>query len=309
MRVPTILFASVLALALLGLPPVWPGAAPNRAQAPSAATQPSVDISADGASLALLDFGGRAVVDMKINGHGPYRFVLGTAATMSILDSALQNELSLPKAENARAATAGGQAAVLVRMEELRAGGATARNSIAAVLPLKNFQSGASMPRGIISAAAFPGCLLIFDYPSQRVSIEKGQLDSADARSTFQYTEARPTVPIRIAGLELRVRVDTGSSNGLTLPTHFLKELPLASKPKGAGKTRTVAGDFAVRRAQIGSPIELGQYKIDAGEVYFSDAGLGEPVATIGYEVLRNFAVTLDAHNRRIHFAQPSRGH
>lgn len=272
--------------------------------ATGAAAQQSIEVPEPGASLAMLDFGGRAVVDMKINGRGPYRFVLGTAANMSIIDSSLQQELALPIAKDVRATTVGGQAAWIVRMVELRVSGAVISNSIAAVMPLKNFQSGPSMPRGIISASVFQGALLTFDYPNHRILIQKGALGPADSQSTFEYAGTRPAVAVRIAGIETRARIDTGSSHGLTLPTHFLKQLPLTTKPKGAGKTRTVAGDFSVRKAQIKAPLEVGRYKIEVGEIYFSDSGPGEPVATIGYEVLRNFVITFDARNRRIRFTQ-----
>jgi len=298
MRVPILLAAA----ALCGFPLVS-----GRQSAAALATQPSVAVPEDGASLALLDFGGRAVVDMKINGQGPFRFVLGSAATISILDTSLLQEASLTRAEGQRAATAGGQPAALYRIDELRAGGLVLRNITAAVMPLKNFASGASQPRGILSAAIFQSCLLTYDYPGHRVFIERGRLAAADAQATFQYSPGLPVLPIRIAGMEWSARLDTGSSDGLTLPSRFLQELALASPPKSAGKMRTIAGDFALSRARIKSPIEIGRYTIDAGEVYFSDVMPGSAPGILGYQVLQHFAVTIDPQNRRIRLAQPSR--
>lgn len=264
----------------------------------------AIEVPAKGISLPMQDFGGRTVVDVKINGHGPYRFVLGTAATMTIIDSSLHRELSFPAAEGVQVAPVGGQTPLIVTVQELRVGGAVVRGFIAAVTPLKNFQGGEGMPRGIVSASLFQGYLLTFDYPRKRITIEKGKLDKGDEEGTFDYSENRPTVPIRIAGQETRVRLDTGSGYGLTLPSKFAKELPLGSQPKDVGKTRTVAGDFSVSKAAVKAPIELGRYKLDLAQIYFSDTAPSPSPGNIGYEVLRNFVVTLDTWNRRIRFAQ-----
>jgi aspartyl protease len=252
----------------------------------------------------MIDFGRRAVIDAKINGQGPYRFVLGTAATITILDSALQKELALPVAEGIRAVPVGGQAPRFVTVQELRIGGAVLRDFDVAVLPLKNFEEGPGMPRGILSPTLFQGCLLTLHYPQGRVAFEKGKLDAADAQSIFEYAGIRPTVPVRIGDRELQVRLDSGSGYGLMLPTRYLKELQFASSAKEVGKTRTVAGDFPVLKARASAPVQLGRFTLDVPEVYFSDAGQGPPEGTLGYEVLRNFVLTLDCRNHRIRIAQ-----
>ena len=46
----------------------------------------------------MQDMGGRPVVDLKINGKGPYRFVLDTGATATVIGEELSRELSLPAA-------------------------------------------------------------------------------------------------------------------------------------------------------------------------------------------------------------------
>ena len=162
--------------------------------------------------------------------------------------------------------------------------------------------------RGILSASSFPGYLLTYDYPGKRISIKKGALENADSQSSFQYTEDQvlPTVPVRIAGHDTQVHLDTGSGFGLTLPAKFLTELPLTSQPKEAGRVRTGGGEFPVSIARVDGTIELGKYKLDLHEVRFSDARPGpEPAAgTIGYDVLRHFVVTLDSKNRRVRIDQ-----
>jgi hypothetical protein len=257
----------------------------------------------------MQDMGGRPVVELKINGKGPYRFVLDTGAATTVVSEELSRELSLTAPGGMQVAAVGGGAPpAIVLIQDVRLGGAQLEDVIAAVLPLGGLLRGENAPRGVLSAAIFPGYLLIYDYPGKRISIKKGALDSADSQSTFQYREDQvlPTVPLRIAGHDTEVHLDTGSGFGLTLPVKFLAELPLASRPKEAGKVRTGGGEFPVSIAAVNGAIELGKYKLDPDDVRFSDVrpGPGQATGNIGYDVLRHFVVTLDSKNRRIRLEQ-----
>jgi hypothetical protein len=276
---------------------------------PQAPPPPSVELRGGQTSLPMQDMGGRPVVDVMINGKGPYRFILDTGARISLIDSELNKELSLPAPAGMVAAPAGGgQAPAIVSVGELRMGDAALRGLIAAVMPLGRLLQGENAPRGVLSASMFPGYLLTFDYPAKRISIKKGALAAADAQSIFEYAEEEdlPTVPIRIAGHDTRVHLDTGSGLGLVLPRKFLGVLPLASPLREDGKAKTHGGEFPISAARVDGEIALGKYKLVLEEIRFSDVSAGPfpPSGNIGYEVLQHFIVTLDSKNRRILFTQ-----
>lgn len=266
----------------------------------------SIEVPAKGTSLPLQEFGGRAVVEVKINGKGPYRFILSSTAMMTVIDAALSKELNLPVADGVQHAPSAGDAPAIVTIDELRLGDSTVRGFIGAAMSLSGLYAGEGAPRGIVGASLFQGYLVTYDYPKKRVSIEKGRIESADAQSSFEYSETRPMVPIKVAGTPARVLLDTGNGAGLTLPLRFAQQLQLAAPPKEAGMTRTSAGEFPVSKAAVNGAIELGKFKLGLPEVSFSDARAGVAVATgaIGYEVLRNFMVTLDTWNRRVRLTQ-----
>jgi len=268
-----------------------------------------ISVPPDGLTVPMQDMGGRPVVELKINGKGPYRFILDTGAMTTVIADDLSRELSLSPPQGLHVASPDGRTPpAIVLVDNLRISDVTLEGMIVAVMPLGGLLNEENAPRGILSAASFPGYLLIYDYLGRRISIRKGSIDGADFKTSFQYAEDQvlPTVPIRIAGHETQVHLDTGSGFGLTLPVKFLKEVPLASQPKEAGKARTHAGEFPVSIARIDGAIELGAYKLDLNEVRFSDVrpGPGPAVGNIGYDVLRHFVVTLDSKNRRIRFDQ-----
>jgi hypothetical protein len=276
---------------------------------PQAPAPASIQVPEDGVTVPMQDMEGRPVIDLKINGKGPYRFILDTGAVTTVVSDELSHELSLtPPAGVQVAAVGGGPAPAIVVIHDVRIGNAVLEGMIAAIMPLGGLLKGENAPRGVLSAASFPGYLLTYDYPGKHISIKKGALASADSKSTFQYTEEQvlPTVPIRIAGHDTKVHLDTGSPFGLTLPVKFLTELPLASQPKEAGRVRTHGGEFQVSIARLKGTIELGKYKLDLDEVRFSDVrpGPGPAPGNIGYDVLRHFVVTLDSKNRRIQLDQ-----
>lgn len=268
--------------------------APPRAVVPEAGT-----------SVPLLDFGGRPVVSLMIGGHGPYRFILDTGAGITVIADDLARELGLSPPPGMQVMSAnGGPAPTIVIVPEASIAETRLEGITAIAAPLQAMFKEADAPRGVLSAASFPGYLLTLDYPNKRVSIKKGALGPADSKTIFQYNQddQLPTVPIRIAGHEWHVHLDSGSAYGLTLPTRFLKELPLSSEPVETGKARTPGGEFPIWKATVAGDLELGIYKIHLDHVAFSDVrpGPAPGIGNIGYEVLHGFVVTFDSQNRRI---------
>jgi aspartyl protease len=260
----------------------------------------------------MLDLGGRPVVELRINGKGPFPFLLDTGAGVTVVSEDLSRELSLSApADMQMRAVAGSDGAPppMVAIHEIRLGDAVIEGIVAMMMPSGALRVGGNAPRGVLAASAFWGYLLTYDYPGKRILIKKGSLAEADSKSIFQYNKDQllPMIPVRIAGHDTQVDLDTGSPHGLTLPTRFLAELPLATQPKTVGKAHTPNGtEFTVSVARVDGTIELGRYKLETDEVHFSDIRPGPfpPNGNIGYQVLRHFVVTLDCKNRRIQLAQ-----
>lgn len=268
--------------------------------ASSLVLQARVDVPAAGTTLAMLDFGGRPMVDIRINGKGPFPFILDTGASQTIVDESLARELTLPAGGEM-----GGRAVVTI--DEFRVGDCVLRGLRAGSMGgMLSSVSGPNGPRGVLSAAAFPGHLVVLDYPGKRVSIKPGALPVADNRRVFEYRpdEILPVIPVRIAGHEYRIHLDSGSPSAVTLPTRYAVELPLEAPPVTIGTARTVAGSFAVQAATVKGAVEIGEFTVDVPQIKFSDLRPGaEPgIGNVGGLFLKSFIVTFDSANRRVQF-------
>ena len=293
--------ASVLFISLAaGVAIAQPQHASHGAPPPS-----RIDVPAAGVTFPMRDFGGRPLVDVRIDDKGPYSFIFDTGASITVIGEEISRELTLASPAGVHASPPGGGAPPkIVTVNTLRLGAATLGGIMAAIMPSPALFTTDGAPQGVLSASSFPGCLVIFDYPGKRITIKPGALESADSKTIFQYGDDQvlPLVPVRIVGHETSVHLDTGSAYTLTLPRHFLAELPLKTPPKDAGIARLHSGSFPVSGAEVDGSIQLGQYTLDIPEVRFSDVRLGGEIGpgNLGYTVLKNFVVTLDSKNRRV---------
>ena len=267
---------------------------------------PRIELSSDGASVPMKLFGRRPVVDLTINGKGPYEFILDTGADVTMIDSALAKELALPAADaNVEDLEPSERA---VRIDNAALGDARMLGLVAGTAPLGSFFRQENPPRGVLSAASFPGYLLTLDYLQKRVTIEKGALPAPDEKSVFAYPaeDLLPTLPVHVAGVSTRIHLDSGSPMGLVLPTKFIKQVPTEGEPKVIGKAHTPSGEALISQAKVKGEITLGKYILVLDSISFSDVSPGNvpPTGNLGYDVLQHFAVTLDSQNRRIRLAQ-----
>jgi len=169
------------------------------------------------------DLAGRPLVDVRINGKGPYPFILDTGASVTVVSPDVLADVGL------------GDGTEPARLDQLQIGDAILHDVKVARLPVLGGRGGASAPRGVLSALAFSGYLTTIDFPRRLVTNRRGALPPPDGKRVFEYPESEilPVVPVRVAGREYRIHVDSGAQGGLTLPTKYQDDLPLDG-PRGA---------------------------------------------------------------------------
>ncbi|HKI02882.1 MAG TPA: retropepsin-like aspartic protease [Thermoanaerobaculia bacterium] len=255
--------------------------------------------------------GPEVLLEVRIDGKGPFRFALDTgAAGGGRISSALTKTLGLKVVGQAMAGDPTGknrQTIEIVEAGSLAVGGATFSG---VQLGVRDFPSAPGQEKpgfdGILGIGLFEEHLLTLDYPGQRVRIEKGELPAADGREVVDFQNPRgiPVVRLKVGDLELDADVDSGNQRGeLVLPASYLGKVPLAKDPVVVGRGRTVSNEFEIKQAPLKGAVRLGGQAVEGPLVDFVE---GFPHANLGHAFLRRFAVTIDQKNHRIRFRTPA---
>lgn len=252
--------------------------------------------------LPMERYGQRPLVDVKIEGHGPYKFILDTGADGSTVDAALAKELNLRVTGATRLSSpAGGEGVESsnLMIDTLEAGGMIFHDVDAQTLDLRGMFGDPSGPQGILGASNFPGMLLTLDYPGSRILLRPGELPPADGSEIFQYAEEDtfPSVDVSYGGVTVRSHLDTGSPGGFTLPSKFAGKLHLDEEPKKVGEANLVGGTMDLLGAKLIAEAKIGKHAFEEPDLRFGEFF---PVGNIGYQVLKDFEVTIDSANKRV---------
>ncbi len=245
---------------------------------------------------------GRPVVNVSIDGKGPFPFVLDTGAGGTVIGSDLARELGLPVAGEVHIGDPihpHGIAAKQVRIAQLDLGGATFSRMLATSMENHGFQEHLAA-RGVLGMPVFQDLLLTIDYGRGQVRIARGELPAPDGKEIVAF---RPTdgirVPITLASVEIEADLDSGSPSGISLPNRYKEELPLESPAVELGCARTVSAEFAVYGATLKGAAQIVGYRVENPALRFNQL----PVANLGNDLLRRFVLTIDQKSRRVRFA------
>ncbi len=253
---------------------------------------------------------GHITIQAKINGQGPFKFLLDTGASgEGRIDTSLVRLLGLKKIGERLNDDGTGmniQNQDVVKIDSLQMGDVTFRNLSFIV----GYYSHRSAPprhrvKGILALDLFSDVLLTIDYPEKAVELSRGQLSSDSTAFVTRYSRGRQGLSCLIeVGLGPRkfwAGVDTGHQGSLTLPYDHLKGLRIYGRPVKVGYARTVNNEFELFGAVLVDPLLIAQHKVTSVNATFAREW-GYP--TIGYHILKRFALTFDQKNRLIRFRQ-----
>jgi Aspartyl protease len=247
------------------------------------------------------------LVEVRINGKGPYRFALDTgAAGGGRIGRGLADQLGLKVVGQAISGDPSGknrETVDIVEAGSLALGDATFHGVKLAVRDLPA-PPGKPAPEfdGVLGIGLFQDHLLTLDYPAGRVRIETGELPPADGREILEFENPRgiPKVRLKVGDLEVEADVDSGNMRGeLVLPASYIGKVPLDGEPKVVGHGRTVSNEFEIKQAPLQGAVWIGGQSVERPLVDFVEIF---PNANIGHAFLRRFAVTIDQKNHRIRF-------
>ena len=266
------------------------------------------------AVMPLEPIGTAVLVDVEIDGHGPYRFALDSGSS-DVIDSGLARELGLPVvgAFHGRGAGERPVDVGLTRVASLGVGDLTLRDQLLRVVPL-DFDLGGAKPayRGLIGFELFDRLIVRLDHELKQLTLSEpaGWRYRGDGKLVpFRFHGRVPVTDGVIDLVPGRFTLDTGQGNSLTLYRPFMESTGIVNKypPKfttvvavGVGGTITAG----VARARL---LTLGPVDVSGPVVYLSQQRAGafaDPnlAGNIGEGVFERFNVTFDYGRRQAFF-------
>jgi len=300
-------FALVLVCFLLG-----PGAVAQvqiRREGPPPKPYSAFELSSPVVELPMLE-GDEVLLEVRVDGQGPYRFALDTgAARGGRIDAKLAKTLGLSVVGRAMTGDGTGknrQESEIVQAHTITVGGASFQD---VELLARDFQSGPGVGLdGVLGIGLFQDLLLTLDYPARRVRIETGELPSPEGHPEildFTIPHGIPEIALKIGDVELRADVDSGNMKGeVVLPASYIGKVPLEKDPVVVGHGRTSFNEFEIKQAPLKGALSIAGQSVENVRVDFIEIF---PQANLGAAFLRRFVVTVDGRNRRLRLSLPSR--
>ena len=265
----------------------------------------------------------KVYVPVRVNGKGPYPFVLDTGSVSNVVDAERAKSLGIAaigKSE-ARGAGEGSLPSSVGKNVDLSANGAATGKQEVEILPINkaiSFSEGHAV-NGLLGSPFFERFVVEIDYAGKQVNFhEPGK---------FQYRGPAEPIPFEIEHGNISVRANVVLPNGARIAGKFLLDTgwraalslnsPFVRDHKLRAMTATIV---ALTGVGIGGPVtdpigrisslEIGRYAIKSPITNFSEATSGiqaqnDFAGIIGGEVLRRFTVVFDYPQRRM-FLQPN---
>jgi hypothetical protein len=240
----------------------------------------------------------RPLVRVKVNGRGPFAFLVAPEAPATLIDPSLVSELKL-KAEGDR--NAAPQFELQMEFGTSKVNVKATASDMAAIVP--EFPPPVR-PRGVISASPWPSHLVTLNYLQSQIAVEPGSLPDPNRRDIFSLkSEASDLgVTLSVASVAIACRLEPLFPGGLLLPETYASSLPLAGKRVEMGSTVTTRGREVVREGELGAMTTLGMFELARPFVQFANSA---ERCTIGGQRLSGFSITYDLTNARVRLAHP----
>ncbi len=275
-------------------------------------------------AVAALEMRGpMPVVEVKLNGQGPFAFMIDTGAGMQAdIDTSVAERLGLrasgtaingdPSGENDReVATVTIDSIVFgsvpkgTRARRTGEGAVEFRNVTAIVRPHKITKDYPEVD-GILGFGLFSEYLLTLDYPRMQVRLARGALPPANGVEvlSFEIENRIPIVELAIGKIKIPAHIDSGNFvAGFILPEEIVEQFQTISPPVSVGYARSVTNRIELKQVQLRGSIRIGGFEFSQPIVEFP-----APADTnVGFKVLRDFVLTFDQKNNRMKLEQPAK--
>ena len=310
-------FAAALIAAGLFAPGAARAAAVIRGQdsrIPLSPNSPDAPYTPPASLQAAVDLFRRMTTPVRLNGQGPFDFVVDTGANQTVLSAELAARLGLPVGEPSPLnGVAGVQMTGTVHVKTLSVGPSLQTDVVLSVLPEASI-GGA----GLLGVDGLDGKSLTLDFKARRLRIEASEhawRDPYAVKVAAQSRAGRLTiVDADLNGTPVRAFLDSGAQRSIgnramgAVATRIAPSTAWTTAPIISATGQTTQGDVAVIPA-----IRIGGLLFQNLQVAFADLHIfrlwdlvDQPAILLGVDVLSRFSsVALDFPRGEVRFGLP----
>ena len=242
------------------------------------------------------------VVEVKLNGQGPFVFAIDTGGGLQAdIDPSIAERLRLAPHGKVLMGDPSGlndRALETTRIDSITFGGAEFRNVTALIRP-QRITADYPAVDGILGFALFTDYLLTLDYPAMQVRLARGNLPVANGADilSFELEHRVPVIELAIGKWKVKAHIDSGNYvAGFILPEELVEQLPLLSQPVVVGRARSVSNQIEIKQVQLRDTIHIGHFDYPQATIAFPALSN----TNVGFKILREFSLTFDQKNKRM---------
>ena len=231
-------------------------------------------------SVKFVDVITKPVINILINGKGPFRMLIDVGANITLLQKNLVKQLGL---RNLR--PNGGK---LLLVDSIKIGNASFTGIVAGEDEWKENIDG------VIGFNIFKNCLLSFDYTQQRLNLLAGELPAPDNKTIFRYTNhlGLPYYTLSVGADTLEVLLDTGMSGYFAINSKYKDRFKFSGHEKNVTTTSSYYKGSATLLPLL-DKIKIGRYAFNNCPTVISV----EDGNRLGSGIFQYFTLTFDQKN------------
>ena len=263
------------------------------------------------------------MVQVMLEGKGPFNMLLDTGTDPSAIDLATAREIGLKLPDRGHAVSGGGttpNAGYETKFSEITLGDLKARNISVIALDLSKLSSELGRPtHGVLGHSLLNGRTVQIDYPKRIVRFFERPLFGAPQQTSVSLTRTtlrfhyNGTILIDDAvvnGRKVTASIDTGSTEAFQLTPSAIASLGLQEQAlKGVRAPSVGYNGIAENTQGTVESVSVGTAKVNTPTVVFFAEKAGHDKEkwglNIGNGFLKDFVLTIDYRNRILALDKP----
>lgn len=255
--------------------------------------------------LPAQSLGNYLIIETKWDRHGPYRFLIDTGSTVTLVTPELVKRYPgiapLRSVPQVPVKSADGGTALLppATLRRIELGDALFEN-----VPVLVYNCAALSAHlgvkidGILGFPLFRETVLTLDYPRSRVLLMPvfNAPPQPGAPIPFNNANKKPLISVQLGDTSFVALIDSGGDAALRLNPVGLNP-NFATPPRPGGLTATLTGDSQQLIGRLADTLTIGNYAVRKPLVELTDE-----LSAIGGGLLQHFTVTFDQERSRVTF-------